>query len=160
MNSENFVAELRAAADDASLTDFVRSICRLTAEAFEAGRLQTDLMNGLECDFGDADVATIHGEMRNLARHDLVDAMNAHIAVDSDRAKIEMLASDMFVHYHLLLKDSDTRAAFLNAMRAMADEEVTSRDGSEPSKPALGIWRETLVKALSDEFRIMIGERK
>ena len=157
MNSENFLAKLQAAADDASFTDFVRSLCRFTAQAFKTGHLQTDLIDRFECDFSDADVAIIHSEMRNVARHELVDAMHAHIAVNAERAQIEMLASDLFVHYDLLLKTSDTKTVLLNVVRSVGDEKVTSRNGSEPAPT---IWRETLVKALSDEFRITIGERK
>ena len=156
----NFVAKLRAAADDASLTDYVQLLCRFTAEAFETGRLQTDLTNCFECGFSDADVAIIHSEMRSLARHELVDAMQAHIAVNAERAQIEMLASDLFVHYDLLLKNSDTKTVLLNVVREMAHEGVTSHDGSEPFRAEPAIWRETLMKALSDEFKITIGKRK
>lgn len=160
MNFENFVAELRAAAQDATLTHFVQSLCRFTVEVFENGRLMTDVLAHLESDFSDADVLTIHSEMRILTRHELVDAMQVHVAADEKSAQIEMLASDLFVHYDLLLKCSGPKTALLNAVRAIADDAASSRDDSDRRSDGPTAWRDTLVKALADEFRITIGEKK
>ena len=157
MNFENFMNEIKEAAQDTSLTPFVRSLCNFTVTALENGNVDIESLTSLEKFYNHADVALIHGEMGPLTRHELVDSMHDHIVADDNNSRIKMLASDIFVHYDLLLKNSGPKTAILNVLRAISHDAASSHDDSDHRSDIPTKWREALVKALSDEFRITIG---
>jgi hypothetical protein len=158
---------LKVAADDTTLTAFVRSLCRFTRTVLESGRINLDDLAVLGEGRDAAQAAVIHREMRALDPLELIDAIQAHVkrhGMSHGRVtdQLEMLACDIFAHYELLVDGSKAGTALLAAIQSMAALEgrCDAWDGDQIA--SLAAWRETLVKALAEEFKINleVGDHK